>query len=260
MLLFAPVLFGLSPRELAKSLEGEKDWYRAIGEWKQVRFEAQSLSPAYWEASQAIVLDLWKAGQYEVGLDELQNLSTSGDRPSQVQAQNLWAWTGIFQYRLSRYPAAEYSLTQAQNPLYLGLLQAATGRLEAARISWQGLALPDPSTLSFDSRDPVVAALLSTALPGSGQVYSKHYFDGAQAAAFVGAFGFAAYACYRYDSKFSDNYLLTGVAGLLAATFYASNIYGAFKTAEYFNQNQSNARTTQLEAAVFQQPLPDLSE
>jgi hypothetical protein len=250
-------LAALDTAGFARSLEAEGDWYRAIGQWKQLRFEATDKA-VYWTATQAIVADYWAARQDESGLAELARIEAQlqGADP---RTSPLQAWKGLFQYRLSRYTAAEYSWTQARSPLYLGLLYAKTGRGEQAAPLWQGLALPDPTEGLSDSKSPVLAAALSLVLPGSGQVYAGHWFDGAQAAAFVGFFGAAAYGTYLYDSKVSGNYVLTGITVGVAAFFHAANIYGAAKTADYFNQNQTNAQTAGWEKAVFSRPLPDLS-
>jgi len=252
-----PNLTALDQPAFSRALEAEGDWYRAIGQWKQIRFESTD-PQLIASANQAIVADLWAARQWESGLAEVARLGRSPES-GVPNRQDLAAWEGLFQYRLSRFPAAEYALQQANSPLYQGLLMARTGRLDEAKVLWTGLALPDPTTPLEDSRSPVLAGALSALIPGAGQIYTGHWFDGGQAAAFVGVFSLAAWGTYLYDSKVSGNYGLTIAVASVAGLFHLSNIYGATKTAEYFNQNQTNARLAALEGAVFQRPLPDLS-
>jgi len=252
-------MFGLDRTAFAKSLEEEGDFYRAIGQWKELRFETTD-SDVFWDANQHILVDLWQARQYELGLSELQTLYTNPKAQPSNLRNDLIIWKGLFQYKLSRFAEAEFSFTQASAHVYVGLLQARAGRLEAARFSWQGISLPDPTALQVDTRNTFLAAGLSSIIPGSGQLYAGHWYDGAQALAFCAFFGLSTYGTYLYDSKYSSSFLLTALVGSVSAIFYASNIYGAYKTAEYFNQNQENNRTGSLESAVFALGLPNLAK
>jgi TM2 domain-containing membrane protein YozV len=252
-------MFGLDGTSFAKSLEEEGDWYRAIGQWKELRFETTA-SDSFWEINQHILFDLWQARQFELGLSELQSLYTKPKAQQSGIRNDLIIWKGLFQYKLSRFAEAEFSFRQANSKVYIGLLQARGNRLDDAKSSWQGMALPDPTALHVDTRNTLLAAGLSSILPGSGQFYAGHWYDGAQALAFCGFFGLSTYGTYLYDSKYSSNFLLTALVGGVSAIFYASNVYGAYKTAEYFNQNQENNRTGFLESAVFSLELPNLTK
>jgi hypothetical protein len=256
-LILAAPAGALDKSAYARGLEAEQDWYRAIGVWKEVQFDAAD-SKTYWAAGQSILVDLWAARQYEEGLKELTYWEPRWQPDARLR-QNALAWTGLFQYSLQRFPAAEYSLKQADSPLYLGLLMARTGREAAGKTLWTGLELPDPTLPLDDSRSPVLATALSMVLPGSGQAYSGHWFDAGQAFAMVGFFGFSTYAAWRYDTRVSHNYVLTGISAAITALFYASNVYGAYKTAEYYNQNKTNARYREWEDAVWKRGLPTLS-
>jgi len=251
-------MFGLDRTAFAKSLEDEGDFYRAIGQWKELRFETTD-SEVFWDASQHILVDLWRARQYDLGLSELQSLYTKPLAHQSNRRNDLITWKGLFQYKLSRFAEAEFSFSQASAQVYVGLVQARAGRLEAAKSSWQGISLPDPTAFQVDYRNTFLAAGLSSIVPGSGQLYAGHWYDGAQALAFCGFFGLSTYGTYLYDSKYSPNFLLTALVGGVSAVFYASNVYGAHKTAEYFNQNQENNRTEALESEVFALGLPNLA-
>ncbi len=85
-----------------------------------------------------------------------------------------------------------------------------------------------------------LAGILSTIFPGLGQIYSGHYFDAFQAIVFVGSLTVANYAAYKYDSKYNNNYILTIGLSTLTGIFYTSNIFGAVKTADYYNYKSKN--------------------
>jgi hypothetical protein len=257
LILMAGSAAALDKAAYARSLEAEQDWYRAIGVWKEIQFEALG-TPLYWTAGQAILADLWAARQYEEGLAELALWEPRWQGDPWVK-RNALAWMGLYQYSLQRYGAAERSLKQGDDPLYLGLVMARTGREAAAADLWRGLNMPDPTAPLSDSRSPWLAATLSAVVPGSGQAYSGHWFDAAQAFTLVGFFGWSTYAAWQYDSRISHNYLLTGVSAAILSLFYAGNVYGASKTADYYDQNKRNARYTQWEDEIWRRGLPSLS-
>lgn len=108
------------------------------------------------------------------------------------------------------------------------------------------------STPSPLLKSPALAAGLSFAVPGAGQFYSEHYFDGLQAFLYVGVFAMATYAAYMYDSKYGNDYLNTYIGASITALFHASNIIGAWKTAEYRNWRKREDRAEGLRDIVFE--------
>ncbi len=84
-------------------------------------------------------------------------------------------------------------------------------------------------------KSPAVAACLSMAIPGAGQVYSGHYFDAGQALFFVSAFAIASLASYpdRDDGPGERIYFFASAG--LTALFHAANVLGAYQTAGYHN-------------------------
>ncbi|MFZ4591730.1 MAG: hypothetical protein ACOYN6_12075 [Ignavibacteria bacterium] len=90
--------------------------------------------------------------------------------------------------------------------------------------------------LKAPQKSTFLATALSIIVPGMGQVYTKHYVDGLQAFGFVAVFGFTTYATYKYDQKYSANYLLTIISAAITSSFYVANIISANTTAQYYNQ------------------------
>jgi len=84
-------------------------------------------------------------------------------------------------------------------------------------------------------RSPLLAASFSAVIPGSGQFYCQHQFDGVQAFTFVAGFAWATYMAYRYESSFHKPRIGTVIGGSLTLAFYTANIWGAKQTAIYRN-------------------------
>ncbi|NCS87644.1 MAG: hypothetical protein AUK34_10350 [Ignavibacteria bacterium CG2_30_36_16] len=79
-------------------------------------------------------------------------------------------------------------------------------------------------------KSPLLAAVFSSIIPGSGKVYADKLGDGIFAFLTTGVFTFLAYDNFKADHKFRG-WLFGGLAGL----FYAGNIYGSAAAAQIFN-------------------------
>jgi TM2 domain-containing membrane protein YozV len=89
-------------------------------------------------------------------------------------------------------------------------------------------------------KNPAVAGLLSTLVPGAGQTYTYHYVDGIQAFGLVGAFAFMSFVAYRYeDDRHGHPGGLFAVSASITSLFHLANIVGANKTAQYHNMRLS---------------------
>lgn len=88
-----------------------------------------------------------------------------------------------------------------------------------------------PAWDDIPSRSPVLSGLLSSLLPGSGQVYGGRAADGVVAFVLTGVFAAATWEAA--DEELQVVAGLTAVVGLL---FYAGNIYGAVNGAHRFNE------------------------
>jgi TM2 domain-containing membrane protein YozV len=97
-----------------------------------------------------------------------------------------------------------------------------------AELSRKGLALPHKS--------PLLAAALSTLLPGSGKVYCGRTFDGIYSLLLVGGSSWLAYEGFRDHGVSSGKGWVFGGA---AALLYAGNIYGSGIAARIYNQGET---------------------
>jgi hypothetical protein len=87
------------------------------------------------------------------------------------------------------------------------------------------------------ARSPGVAAALSAVVPGSGQLYSGHAYDAAQAFALTTSLGYGAYAAWRHelDRGGPTAYVLPSLATAVAGAFYLANVRGAHASARRFS-------------------------
>jgi len=93
---------------------------------------------------------------------------------------------------------------------------------------------------SFARRHKLVSGLLSTCVPGLGQVYAGHYFDAIQSVIFNGTLGQAAYLAWKYDVADRDGgdrrYTLPILATAVWSVFYVANIWNAVNSANRYNR------------------------
>ena len=81
-------------------------------------------------------------------------------------------------------------------------------------------------------KSPLLAASLSTVIPGLGKVYTGDYIDAATAFIFVGGNAFQAYRGFKKNGTKSA---FGWIFGSIAAGFYIGNIFGSAKAAIRFN-------------------------
>ena len=87
------------------------------------------------------------------------------------------------------------------------------------------------------SRSPGLAATMSAVIPGSGQLYSGHVYDAAQAFGLTTVLSYGAYSAWRHelDADGPTAYVLPVLSTLVAGAFYVSNVRGAHASAQRFN-------------------------
>jgi tetratricopeptide (TPR) repeat protein len=104
---------------------------------------------------------------------------------------------------------------------------------------------------NLPSRSPVLSGLMSTVVPGSGQMYSGRFSDGLYALVVI-ATTTAGTIYYRSQER----YKIALPLGIVSAIFYAGNIYGGIQAARIFNvqgktQFVNELRTQIQQADVF---------
>ena len=108
---------------------------------------------------------------------------------------------------------------------------------------------------SFPRRSPVTAGLLSTFLPGLGQVYSGHYSAGVYSLLGVGTT--AAGTAYYIDQERYEVAIPLGIIGLF---FYINNIYNSLQSAKTSNQQHDNQLRNALREQISESDLFSTSD
>jgi len=105
----------------------------------------------------------------------------------------------------------------------------------ASRVDLLHLASDTEAMAATPRLSPALATTLSFFVPGSGQMYSGHLYDGLQAFAFVGAFALATVASYQYEHRVRHHLGWTYAGISVTALFHGANLIGANRTAHYRN-------------------------
>ena len=94
------------------------------------------------------------------------------------------------------------------------------------------LRLIDPVHLSQPTeltKSPALAASLSAVIPGTGRMYAGRWFDG-----LMGLSQFLLYAVATNYAYQNDWEALTAISGGITFIVYGGEIYGAYRTAKYY--------------------------
>ncbi len=266
----APSAFGHDPR-FAASLFREHDYFRAIGEYKALAFYASDADRPNFTF--AIAEGYRRSDRPRSSLPVAARLlghpeGAVRDRASLFLAANFFALRSraLADPYLAAARRADPFVTASYE--FLGALDA--GKLDAAQEHLKTAAVHAPAGRKAQvagwaatvaqvdgtaSRSPVLAGIFSAILPGSGQFYTGHPVDGAQALLFVGAFATATFASYRYEHDRQGPYPLTITTATIAGIFYAANVYGAVRSAGFYNKNAREARLVPLRQAILDVPL-----
>jgi TM2 domain-containing membrane protein YozV len=258
--------------DFAESLMAEKDYFRAITELKNIKFFSMDDSTRELCDLKIGEAYLW-SNKYDLSISVLGGLLSPGVL-DQGRIQEVDILLGLNYFGLRTFPIAQGYFSKALDAgngffplLYLGLIGAETGRWDeseslfahaidtTALDSQRALVMELRDTIrrgsALDSRSPFLAGLMSAVIPGAGQMYAGHYVDSAQAFLTVGALSFATYGFYLYDSSRGNSYILTGLGVIVTTLFHAANIYGAVKTADFYNIKQKDDFLGPVREKVF---------
>ena len=92
------------------------------------------------------------------------------------------------------------------------------------------------NTKNKTKKSPLFAASLSIILPGSGRMYAGRFLDGFMGMWMIAISGTASF------SSFQENKIIKGnLFSIITLIFYAGEIYGAYRTAKYYQYNNHNS-------------------
>lgn len=123
------------------------------------------------------------------------------------------------------------------------------------RVSSYELAATDPrlldlynKTLTMGRKSPAASVALSALVPGLGKIYSHDWKDGLLSLLFVAT---NAWQSYRGFSKNGVSSVTGWIFGTLAAGFYSANLFGSWKSATVYNNNQVDLIRHETEGILF---------
>ncbi len=106
----------------------------------------------------------------------------------------------------------------------------------------------------YESESPKsrgLAALLSVLLPGSGQLYAKHYADAISAFLLNLLFLGSAIHMYELERQGGRPHTISAVVGSVGLLFYAANIVGAYASAQRHNLYRERTMHDAVRRSVF---------
>lgn len=265
-------VFSQSQFDYAEFLMHDRDYFRAISTYKHIMFFSNDPETT-WHCLRQIAKAYYKSNRFKASIQFSSRLLNQPNLPSSY-FNSAQIYLGLSYYGLRVYPMAEdhflkitHNDTSGYALYYLALLELERGNwnkaskiyrevsqefshLQVGKLS-EELSRKALDGDSISKKNPVIAATLSTILPGSGQFYCHHYYDGIQAFMYVGAFAFATYAAYRYDKEYQKNYTTTYIAISITSLFHIANIIGAQRTASYYNLRQRQKFLDPIREKVF---------
>jgi hypothetical protein len=90
----------------------------------------------------------------------------------------------------------------------------------------------------LSNKSPILAAGLSTILPGTGRMYSGRFLDGLMGLWMVLLPGTAAYGSLQEGQSMKGNFF-TGITLI----FWLGEIYGAYRTAKYYQEPKRRVKS-----------------
>ncbi len=121
------------------------------------------------------------------------------------------------------------------NPFALGYHYDMNGEFHSS-----DFRLIDPlqitNTKNNKNKSPLFAAALSIILPGTGRMYAGRFLDGFMGMWMIAISGTATYSSFQENKIIKGNFF-----SAITFIFYIGEIYGAYRTAKYYQHNNNNS-------------------
>lgn len=238
--------------EFAEHLTQQGEYFRAISEYRRFLFY-YPYDPRRAMILFRVGLAFYRGQSYAEALETFR--AVAQNFPETSYGHLAWLWQGESLLRQQQYNAAEQTYREAQQQ---GLADEVSQQAHyhqswalLYRRQWQEASqvlqrIPPDSALhgtaqrlaaeALQGRDivpksPVVAGVLSTVLPGSGQLYNGRLGDAVLAFFLNGLFIAGITQAITHEE-----YAIAGVLGFFEVGWYAGNIYGAVNGAHKENR------------------------
>lgn len=232
-------LFSIPNRlKFANHLYAEKDYLRAIGEYKEILKSVENDTVRFRFANSFL-----KIGRYDEAAQNFKTLfvgSKLEDEAKLSYYQSLFFSNDYSTFRtnyvggfylsqkylrvIERLNSASYFLQQSSLPNESILIKPFEDSVQTRLIYFSQMIKNPPQ------KNPTTAALLSVVIPGAGKYYTGELTDGLIAFGVTILSGFLAVNNFQHDHQFRG-WLFTG----LTAFFYGGSIYGSAASAKIYN-------------------------
>lgn len=227
------IFFSDSPEEIKLGMMRISEAYRRMGRWDLAADALHDAIPFMRDRSEIAVarirsaLDMICAGGYSSAkFDLLEVLNSDADRSLKIRARFLLGVTGIYEGKRS----------QSAGDLIPSLREMGVDEGDISKLN--RLLLTPPA----GRRSPKTAAMLSTILPGAGQIYAGHLKDGINAFLLNGAI--LLWAWRELKSKDLKDGLL--ILTLILPRYYLGNIRKSRRLAESRNAQLELERSRRI--------------
>jgi len=112
----------------------------------------------------------------------------------------------------------------------------------------EGLRKVAEKSYNSKRKSPVLAALMSAVIPGTGKMYCGYWGDGVMSFMFTASSTFFA---IRGFNKFGTKSVYPWVIGGLAVSYYTANIYGGASSANRYNDNLDHSFIHETEQILY---------
>ncbi len=240
----------------ADRLYQQGDYYRAITEYKRTDYDCTTDSVRH-QCWLQIARCYRRSGRFQSAISYSSALlNEPGASNAMHRRANMNLGLTYLDSQMPQLAVGYFQQLEQEEPemfvrMALGLIDIRTKRwaqaqshlLQAAEASPDTLVKADVVTVNQmiaehqtrSRKSPLVATALSTIVPGAGQIYSRHVYDGMQAFGFTISFAFATWAIYKYEDSQHDRLSWTYVGLSITSLFHVANILGANRTAKYRN-------------------------
>jgi TM2 domain-containing membrane protein YozV len=237
-------------KEFAKYLQISKQYQLASEEYERLLF----LEPSNDTIATKLFLNLRLAGNAKVVVEKCNRLFPNSDSiPAQIFDEYIKSVIVEKQTNVFETISKNKTINAEQKYYLLAYSNISEYKWNAAfenlnKIDVQtGVIIQSKNILTeakkYNYKIPLLAAGLSTIVPGLGKVYTGNVKDGVIALIFV---GINAFQSYRYFDKKGIKSAGGWIFGSLATGFYLGNIYGSAKAAKQKNKKNNDAYKKQL--------------
>lgn len=254
--------------KFAEHLYEEEDYLRAAGEFKRYLFSCDSASKNRDEILYRIGISYRKAGKFDEALEyHKQVISEYPESPITSSAcyqisltehlmenfeesnQNVsYCLNKVFdrktEMKLKQIRSLNYLMAGNWNKAYKYLKKSEPISKDTLTRNLEKFAVEG---LNLSRKNPAIAGILSSVIPGSGKLYCGRPADGFFSLLTIGLTGWQAYEGFKKDGQ---NSIKGWALGTLGGILYLGNIYGSVVAADIYNREKKDELLTEIKLRV----------